>query len=144
MSTSEIGVPRKYTINISVNEAIDQLHEQLCQLLNNSQVHFSKRRKILLQLERKNNHFRRSIDQSDLEKQKKLIVNTDVIRRIKHKIIDEDRRQRQQRRHEHEQVVDDNWSLDGLCATIIAAVAGIISVATFIIMMLDSSKENYI
>ncbi len=79
---------RKYSINVTLNEAIDQLNKQLHNLLDNTEVHFSKRKKVLIQLERKTNQYRRAIDRSDLDNQKKLTNNTDLIRQIKKKIID--------------------------------------------------------
>jgi len=142
MATSGIDTFRKYSFNISLNEAIDQLNEQLNHLLGNTQIHFSKRKKLLLQFERKNNQYRRSINQSDLENQKKLIENSNIIRRIKRQIIDEDREERQRRRDEHEQ--NSNWSLDAMTAAIAGVVAGVISIATFIIMMMDKTDEKYI
>jgi hypothetical protein len=144
MATSGIDSFRKYSINISLNEAMDQLNEQLHQLLNNTQIHFSKRKKILLQLERKHNQYRRSIGKSDLDNQNKLTNNTDLIRRIKKKIIDEDRQQLQRRRHEQEQVEDNNWSHGHMTILVGVALTGILCTATFIIMMLDSSKDKYI
>jgi anti-sigma-K factor RskA len=142
MATPDIDSFRKYSFNISLNEAINQLNEQLCQLLDNSQLHFSKRKKLLLKFERKNNQFRRSINRLDSEYQKKLTKNSDIIRRIKKKIIDEDRQQRQRGRDEHEQ--NTSWSLSGITVAIVMVVAGVISITTFVIMMLDKSKEKYI
>jgi len=142
MATSDIDSFRKYSFNISLNEAIDQLNEQLKQLLGNTQIHFSKRKKLLLQFERKNNQFRRSIDQSNLENQKRLTENSDIIRRIKKKIIDEAREQGQRRRDEYEQ--NTNWSLGAVTVAIVMVVAGVISIATFLIMMMDKSNEKYI
>jgi hypothetical protein len=125
-----------------LNEAIDQLNEQLNQLLGNTEIHFSKRKKLLLQFERKNNQYRRSINQSDLENQKKLIENSNIIRRIKRQIIDEDREERQRRRDEYEQ--NSNWSLGAMTAAIAGVAAGVISIASFIIMMMDKPNEKYI
>jgi hypothetical protein len=142
MATSGIDTFRKYSFNISLNEAIDQLNEQLNQLLGNTQIHFSKRKKLLLQFERKNNQYRRSINQSDLENQKKLIENSNIIRRIKRQIIDEDREERQRRRDEYEQ--NSNWSLGAMTAAIAGVAAGVISIASFIIMMMDKPNEKYI
>jgi hypothetical protein len=142
MATSGIDTFRKYSFNISLNEAIDQVNEQLNHLLGNTQIHFSKRKKLLLQFERKNNQYQRSINQSDLENQKKLIENSNIIRRIKRQIIDEDREERQRRRDEHEQ--NSNWSLGAMTAAIAGVAAGVISIATFIIMMMDKPNEKYI
>ncbi|CAF3036875.1 unnamed protein product [Rotaria sp. Silwood2] len=142
MSTTEINSFRKDLINISLNESIDQLNEQLRHLLDNDRIHFSKRRKILLQLERKNNQHRRSIDRSDLHNQKIITINNNLIRCIKKKIIDEDRQQQQQRTNEQDE--DTSWSLGGMATLFGAAFAGIISAATFIIMLLDRSKERTI
>ncbi|CAF0905678.1 unnamed protein product [Adineta steineri] len=135
---------RKYSINISLNEAIDQLNTQLQQLLDNTQIDFSKRKKILLQLERKHNQYRRSIEQTDLHNQRKLIHNNDLIRRIKKKIIHDDRRQQQRRRVEQEQVENNHWLHDHMTFLVGAALTGVLCAATFIIMMLDNSKEKYI
>ncbi|CAF1019901.1 unnamed protein product [Adineta steineri] len=135
---------RKYSINISLNEAIDQLNKQLQQLLDNTQIDFSKRKKILLQLERKHNQYRRSIEQTDLHNQRKLIDNNDLIRRIKKKIIHDDRQQQQRRRVEQEQVENNHWLHDHMTFLVGAALTGVLCAATFIIMMLDNSKEKYI
>ncbi|CAF0840064.1 unnamed protein product [Adineta steineri] len=135
---------RKYSINISLNEAIDQLNTQLQQLLDNTQIDFSKRKKILLQLERKHNQYRRSIEQTDLHNQRKLIDNNDLIRRIKKKIIHDDRQQQQRRRVEQEQVENNHWLHDHMTFLVGAALTGVLCAATFIIMMLDNSKEKYI
>ncbi|CAF3805433.1 unnamed protein product [Rotaria sp. Silwood1] len=142
MSTTGLDSFRRYSTNISLNEHIDQLNEQLHHLLDNDRIHFSKRKKLLLQLERKNNQYRRVIDRLDLQNQKKITINNDLIRCIKKKIIDEDRQQRQQRTNEQEE--DTSWSLGSMATLFGAAFAGIISAATFIIMMLDRSKERTI
>src|SRR5436190_650446 len=115
MTTSSIDSLRKYSFNISLNDAIDQLNEQLHQLHGNTQIHFSKRKKLLLQLERKYNRFRRLVTPSDLENQKKLIENSDLIRHIKKKIINEHRHQEQQRREQYEQNSD--WTLREMITT---------------------------
>jgi hypothetical protein len=131
------------SFDISLNEAVQHVNEQLHQLLGNTRIHFSKRKKLLLQLERKNNQFRRSIHQSDFVNQKKLTENSEIIRHIKMKIINEARQQEQRRRDELEQ--NPQWSLDGKTTAIGGVVvAGVISLATFIIMMLVNSKEKYI
>jgi hypothetical protein len=142
MATSGIDSFRKYSCNISLNEAVNNLNQQLHQLLGNNQIHFSKRKKLLLQYERKNNQFRRSIDRSDLVNQKKITENSDLIRRIKKIIIDEERQQEQQRRDEHEQ--NNSWSLGVMTALIGVTVAGVLSIATFIITMLEKPNEKYI
>lgn len=140
MTTLDINSFRKYSFNVSLNEVIDQVHQQLCQLLNNNQIHFSKRKKLLLQLERKNNQVRRLIDQSDNGNQQKLKDNFDLIRRIKKKIIQEDRQQEQRRRDEHEQ--NNPWSPGYMTALFGIILAGLISIATIVIMMLDKSNEK--
>jgi hypothetical protein len=135
---------RKFSINVSLSEAIGQVNQQLRHLLDNTEVHFSKRKKILIQLERKNNQYRRAIGLSDSDNQKILKNNTDLIRQIKKKIIDEDRQHRQQMTDEQEQMANNSWSLGGMAALVGAALAGIISAATFIIIMLNSFKEKYV
>lgn len=142
MSATSIDSLRKYSINISVNETIDQLNQQLLHLHDNTETHFSKRRKLLLQLERKNNQCRRLIDRSDLDNQKKLTINNNIIRSIKKKIIEEDRQQRQQRMDEQEE--NNNWSLAAITAMVGTVFAGVIGIATYIMMMLAESKERKI
>jgi len=127
---------------MSKNESIDQLSQGLNQLLGNTGIHFNKRRKILLQYERKNNQFRRFIDRLDFENQKKLTQNSELIRHIKKQIIEENRQENLRRRNEHEQ--NRNWSLGGMITAMSMVVIGVISIATLIITVLDRSKEKYI
>jgi hypothetical protein len=127
---------------MSKNESIDQLNQGLNQLLGNTGIHFNKRRKILLQYERKNNQFRRFIDRLDFENQKKLTQNSELIRHIKKQIIEENRQEYQRRRNEHEQ--NRNWSLGGMITAMGLVVIGVISIATLIITVLDRSKEKNI
>ncbi|CAF3747482.1 unnamed protein product [Rotaria socialis] len=122
MSSTELDSFRTYSINVSLNESIDQLYGQLCRLFGNTQMYFSKRKKLLLQLERKKNQYRRAIDRSDK------------------RIIHEDRQQRQQIRDEQEQ--NNNWSMGGMAALVGIALAGMNTAATFIIMLLHVSKEK--
>ncbi|CAF4521874.1 unnamed protein product [Rotaria socialis] len=103
MSSTELDSFRTYSINVSLNESIDQLYGQLCRLFGNTQMYFSKRKKLLLQLERKKNQYRRAIDRSDK------------------RIIHEDRQQRQQIRDEQEQ--NNNWSMGGMAALVGIALA---------------------
>ncbi len=124
------------------SESIDRMNEELHRLFGNNEIHFNKRRKILLQLERKNNQFRRFIDQFDFETQRKLTLNSDLIRHIKKKIIEENRQENQRRRNQHEQ--NRNWSLGGMITAISMVVIGVISIATLIIILLDRSREKYI
>ncbi|CAF1096214.1 unnamed protein product [Rotaria magnacalcarata] len=138
MSSNELDSFRTYAINVSLNQSIDQLHGQLCRLIGNTEMHFSKRKKLLLQLERKNNQYRRVIDRSDVQNNKKVMINNDLIRCIKKRIIHEDRQQRQQMRDEQ----NNNWSIGGMAALVDIALAGMITAATFIIMMLHVSKEK--
>lgn len=118
---------------------VDQLHVQLYHLLNNTQTHFTKRRKLLLQYERKNNQLRRmdSIDR------KKITENYDLIRRIKKQIIEDDRRLIQQRRDQHEQhrKLSSNQMTGAIGAIILAAIS-IATLIMMIIIMLEKSKEN--
>ncbi|CAF0863952.1 unnamed protein product [Rotaria sordida] len=142
MSTAGINSFRKYSINIPLNESIDQLNEQLHHLLDNNQIHFSKRKKLLLQLERIHNRHRRSVDRLDSNNQKKITINNNLIRCIKKKIINEDRQERQQRTNEHE--ANTSWSLGSMAALFGAVFIGIMGAATFIIMILDKSTEKII
>lgn len=125
MSTPEIG-------------SADQLNEQLYLLLGDTRKHFSKRRKLLLQLERRNNELRRAIHRLDLESQKKVTDNYQVIQRIKKTIIEDDRQQSQRRRHELEQ--------HRKCSS--GTMVGTIAIVTFVVIMimiiLDRSREKYI
>ena len=131
---------RKYSINVSAAELLEQLHEQLRHLHTNTRMHFQKKKKLVLQLERRNNQWRRRTDRSDAEQQKKLADNTHLIRLIKKTIVDEDREEQQRRRDEQGQ--SELWSLGGLTATVTVAMAGIVSAATLIVIMFVNTKER--
>ena len=131
---------RKYSVNVSTAELIEQLHAQLRHLQANSQMHFQKKKKLVLQLERRNNQWRRRIDQSDAEQQKTLADNTHLIRLIKKVIVDQDREEQQRRRNEQGQ--NDLWSLGGLTATVTLAMVGIVSAATAILIVFVDTKER--
>ena len=116
---------------------VDRLHVQLYHLLNDTQTHFTKRRKLLLQYERKNNQLRR-MDSVD---RKKITENYDLIRRIKKKIIEDDRRQIQQRRDQQHPKLSSN-QMTGAIGGIILAAISIATLIMMIIIMLEKSKEN--
>lgn len=140
MSTDGLAAFRKYSINVSLNENIDQLNGQLHRLLENTQIHFSKKKKLLLHLERRNNQYRQAVGRSDAQNQKKIMMNNDLIRRINQKIMDEDRQEKQQIRYEQEQ--NNSWSVGGITALVGVAFAGVIIASTLIITMLHNSKNK--
>lgn len=122
-------------------EFVDRLHAQLQHLLNDTQIHFSKRKKLLLQYERRNNQLRRS----NVVDQKRITANYDLIRRIKKQIIEDDRRQVRERRNAHEQHRKP-WSTNQLSGAVGGIILGSITIATLIMMVIimsDRSKEKY-
>ncbi|UJR14383.1 hypothetical protein I4U23_001379 [Adineta vaga] len=144
MASSSLESLRKYTVNISTNEALETLNQQLHRLLADTHIDFNKRKKMLLQLERKHNQYRRLFEQNDYHNQHKLADNTNLIRRIKKKIIEDDRQQRQRRHAEQEQTASTNWSPGYTVILVGGALAGVLCVATLIIMILNNSKEKYV
>ena len=135
---------RKYSIEVSVDEILDQLYQQLIHLQSNSEIHANKRKKMLIQLERKTNQLRRAIDRTDEGKQKRIVEMTHLIQRIKKQIIAEEYRERQRRREEQDNVETSQWSLGTLSVTVVVVIAGVISMATLILIMLGHSTERYI
>ncbi|CAF0740989.1 unnamed protein product [Adineta ricciae] len=144
MAASNLESLRKYTVDVTTNEAIDELNNQLRRLLDDTHINFIKRKKMLLQLERKHNQLRRLIAAGDFVNQQQVTHNTDLIRRIKKKIIADDRQQRQRRHEEQEQAANLNWSAGYMTIVVGGAFAGVLCAATFIIMILYNSKEKYI
>lgn len=119
---------------------VDRLHVQLYHLFNDTQTHFTKRRKLLLQYERKNNQLRRvqSVDR------KKITENYELIRRIKKQIIDDDRRLIQQRRDQVEQQkrkLSSNQMTGAIGGIILVAIT-IATLIMMLIIMLEKSKEK--
>jgi hypothetical protein len=132
---------RKYSINLSTNDILDQLKHQLIQLHEHYSIHFNKKKKILIQLERKHNQLRRSIDRSNREQMTELVEQMNLIRQIKKKIIHEERHQQQQRRNEQQQVEHRHDHIVRLAITLTTTVFGLLTIATLTLMMLHSSQE---
>lgn len=140
MTARDLESLRKYTIHISKSEAIEQLNEELRALLANVVMDFPKRKKLLLQLERKHNQSRRIIDREDVAMQQLFTRNTELIRRIKRQIIDEAREQQQRQRAQ--QVEDDSWSPARLTFVVVGTLVAVLCVASSIIMLLGNDKQK--
>ena len=144
MTLTRLDAMRKYSIEVSVDDMLDQLHQQLTHLHSSSEIHANKRKKIVIQLERKSNQLRRSIDPTDESKQRKIVDTTNLIRRIKKQIIAEEYRERQRRMNEQDNLETSRWFLGTLAVTVGAVVAATITMATLILIMLEHSNERKI
>lgn len=144
MTLTRLDAIRKYSIEVSVDDMLDQLQQQLTHLHSSSEIHANKRKKMVIQLERQTNQLRRSIDRTDESKHRRIVDTTNMIRRIKKQIIAEEYRERQRRRHEQDNGETSRWSLGTLAVTVGAVVAATISMATLILIMLEHSNERNI
>lgn len=127
---------RKYSFEETFADSIQQLNQQLKRLNERTDEHFHKRKKELLQFERRNNHYRTRQSQFD-EKYRKIIdENQQLIRQIKIKIIRDDRHERQQRTDQHQRIYQRPL-------TSFFLLVGILFLATMIILFLNQTNKNY-
>ena len=132
---------RKYSIEVSLRDHLDQLNDQLRQLHDNSAIHHAKRKKLLLQFERRNNQLRRSIERTDQDKQKILTENANFIRMMERKIIQEEQREQRQRRDEQ---INDRlwwWSPTKMRVMVGSALVLLLLLSTGISMMLNHGNH---
>lgn len=95
---------RKYSFEETLDESIERLNHQLKRLNERTHEHFRKRKKLLLQLERQNNYYRRRKTQFDDNLRMIIDENLQIIREIKLQIIRDDRHERQRRTEQHQRI----------------------------------------
>lgn len=141
LANHQLLINRKYSVEVSKTEILQRINEQLRSLKTNSQIHYSKRKKLLLHLERRFNQIRRTFDSSDHNQQIHFAESVHLIREIKKSIIHEECRILEQRRNEQEQQETNPWSSTKVAVSVIILLVIVVVVATLIRIFLDNMNK---